>query len=163
MSLENTLSTQPEQGVSQPVPAMSFDLAKEICQKAFGFKLFTIMLNDSKAGEVMRLYSSNEADYPPGGRKPMGPTPWGDIVLKGGSCWLGDGAASIRWAFPDAEKILSLGCYSCACAPIIEHGKVLGVMSLSHEQGYYAKADLAGIASIARLLPPLLSPQIEGI
>nr|WP_319483085.1 GAF domain-containing protein [uncultured Cohaesibacter sp.] len=156
MSSENKPSMPQTMGITVAVPPMSFDLAKDICRKAFGFRLFTILLNDSKSGEIMRLYSSNEADYPPGGRKPMGPTPWGDIVLKRGICWLGDGEEEIRWAFPDADRILSLGCHSCACAPIIHEQQVVGVLSLSDDKGHYSADDLAGIAAIARLLAPLV-------
>ncbi len=143
-------------GTCAPMPVMSFELAMDICRKAYGFRLFTILLNDGEAGEIMRLFSSNETDYPPGGRKPMGPTPWGDHVLKEKLCWLGDGEAAIRWAFPDAEKILSLGCQSCACAPIVSDGQVIGVLSLSHVEGHYSLDDLAGIAVIAGLLAPCL-------
>ena len=56
-----------------PMPEMSFELAMDMCRKAYGFRLFTILLNDSEAGEIMRLFSSNETDYPPRRTQAHGP------------------------------------------------------------------------------------------
>ncbi len=51
--------------------------------KDIGFGLFTLLYADGH--EVARVYSSDEKSYPVFGRKAMGPTPWGEKVLKNGN------------------------------------------------------------------------------
>lgn len=148
------------QGIACETAPASFEQVEEICRRAFGFRLFTVLRNRPESGEIERVYSSNTAKYPPGGRKPMGPTPWGDIVLRKGDCWLGSNARDIRWAFPDAELILSLGCQSCACVPVLEANQTIGVLSLSHEADHYGLRDLTLLSLISGLLLPLLKRRL---
>lgn len=135
-------------------PAALFDCVRSVCDETFGFRLMTILRHLPASGEIARLYSSHPGAYPPGGRKPMGPTPWGRIVLEQGHSWLGNGAEDIRWAFPDADRILSLGCDACACAPVVRAGRTLGVISLSDRRDSYAAADLDALAVLAQTLLP---------
>lgn len=139
-------------GISLDLDEPGFATVEDLCRKAFGFRLFTILANDPGAGEICRIYSSNPADYPPGGRKPMGRTPWGEGVLRRGRAWLGDGEDALRWAFPDAALILSLGCEACACAPVRQGDRVIGVLSLCDVRGSYAAEDLNGLGALAQLL-----------
>jgi len=48
---------------------------------AVGHELSTLLYVDG--AEVARARSSRPAEYPVSGRKPMGPTPWGEHVMKG--------------------------------------------------------------------------------
>ena len=79
----------------------------------------------------------------------MGPTPWGDVVLKGGKPWFGASADDIRWAFPDHELILSLGCETILNAPVRFDGRTLGVISVLDGPGAYAEGDLALVTLMA--------------
>ena len=118
MSVLNTRIDNPECGESIAVPAATFARVEDICRKVYGFKLFTVLQHRPESGEIERVYSSNPQDYPVGGRKPMGPTPWGAIVLDAQRAWLGNGAQDIEWAFPDSKLLAQLGCDCCACGEI---------------------------------------------
>ncbi len=62
----------------------AFDAA---AKRLVGHELFTLLYVDGQ--EVARIYSNRPAEYPVSGRKPMGPTPWGEHVLKGRKSYLG--------------------------------------------------------------------------
>lgn len=143
---------QPARGTCVAVSATSFEQVEAICLKLFGFKLFTVLRRLPESGEIERIYSSNARDYPVGGRKPMGPTPWGAVVLDGGQAWLGNGADDVRWAFPDSTLLLQLGCDAIACAPIVKDGTTIAVLSLSDGIDSYEPADLVPLSLLAGLL-----------
>lgn len=148
----NDMTNPAIRGESISVTAPSFELVEELSRKAYGFKLFTVLKNRPETGEIQRVYTSNPKDYPVGGRKPMGPTPWGSVVLDGGKAWVGNGAEDVLWAFPDAQLILSLGCESCACAPILKDGKTIGILSLNDGLNHYKLEDLQPLTLLASLL-----------
>jgi GAF domain-containing protein len=102
-----------------------------------GHKLFTLLYVTASGEEVARVYSNMPDAYPVGGRKAMGPTPWGDHVMKGLKPYVGHTAEDIRWAFFDHELIASLGCESVLNMPVIYDGRVLGTLNLLHEAGFY--------------------------
>ena len=131
----------------QPLP--TFQAADRIAAELLGHRLFTILAFRAAAGEVERMYSSRPAEYPLLGRKKMGPTPWGDVVLKGGKPWFGAAADDIRWAFPDHELILSLGCETILNAPVRFDGRTLGVISVLDGPGAYGESDLALVTFMA--------------
>lgn len=135
-------------------PEALFAAFDRCCAEAFGHRLFTILEWAPETNDVERLYSSRPAEYPLLGRKAMGPTEWGALVLKGGQSWIGRTAEDIRWAFPDHELIASLGCASCINAPVLWDGKVLGVVSVLGPENAYDASDLAALVAIAPLLVP---------
>jgi len=57
----------------QPMPL--FLALSSAMQASIGHRLFTIMRHDARAGFNTRLYSSDLAAYPAGGRKPVGRAP----------------------------------------------------------------------------------------
>src|SRR5690606_15725060 len=54
-----------------------------------GHRLFTLLAVLPGGEEVQRFWSSDPAAYPLTGRKQVGPTPWGERVLKGRQTYLG--------------------------------------------------------------------------
>ena len=135
-------------------PQRAFQEMENVVGETLGHRLFTILAWRSDSGEVERLHTSRPAEYPLLGRKMMGPTPWGDLVLRGGKSWFGRSAKDIIWAFPDHELILSLGCESCLNVPVRYDGQVLGVVSVLHAAERYEDADLAALEPLAQLLAP---------
>src|SRR3954452_14791884 len=69
-------------------PALAYRAVDALAQCVIGHRLFTVMRQIEESAEVERLYSSNEADYPVGGRKPKQGTPWGEIVLGRGEAFI---------------------------------------------------------------------------
>lgn len=135
-------------------PRRIFEALEQVTGETLGHRLFTVLAWRPEAGEVERLHTSRPAEYPLLGRKAMGPTAWGDVVLKGGGSWFGRSADDIVWAFPDHRLILSLGCESCLNAPVVYDGRVLGVVSVLDAAGRYDEADLAALEPLAQLLAP---------
>jgi hypothetical protein len=129
-----------------------------VCGQAIGHKLFTVLLHDAPAGKVVRCYSSRPDDYPVQGSKHMGPTPWGDLLLRQGKPFLGNDDAAIRWAFPDHEQILAMGLGSAINLPVRCSGTTLGTLNLLHETGYYRDEHLEIGAILAAILAPLMMP-----
>lgn len=150
----------PESGISRPVAAPDYKLVAELCRRSFGFRLLTVLQHCPGKADVMRTYSTNPEAYPIGMPKPMGPTPWGRVVLEQGLGWHGEGEAAVRWAFPDAEKILSLGCESCLCVPVLHEGQTLAVLSLNDVGGAYRVEDLDPLSVLAQLLTGPLTASV---
>lgn len=137
-------------------PGAVFRAAQAASAALVGHRLFTILFVVPGGAEVERVHSSDPASYPLTGRKRMGPTPWGEHVLRQGRSWMGNTAAEIRRAFPDHELIASLGCAACINIPVREGGAVLGTMNLLDAAGAYAERDVATAEAIAGFLPGAL-------
>lgn len=135
-------------------PDALFKAFDDICQQAVGHRLFTLLAWAPETNDVQRVYSSRPDSYPPGRRKAMGVTAWGERVLKGGQTWIGSTADDIRWAFPDHELILSLGCEACINAPVRWNGAVLGAVSVLGPASPYDEDDLEGLDRLAARLAP---------
>jgi GAF domain-containing protein len=137
-------------------PQTIFEAFERVLQETIGHRLFTVLAWRSGSSDVERLYASRPVEYPPAGRKRMGPTPWGEHVLDKGLPWFGRDAEAIRWAFPDHELILSLGCQSCLNAPVRHDGQVLGVVNVLDGQDRYRQSDLDALVPLSAFLIPAL-------
>ncbi|ANN67071.1 GAF domain-containing protein [Bordetella bronchialis] len=120
-----------------------------------GHRLFTILYTSPDAQQVIRLYSNQPGAYPVSGAKKMGPTPWGDLVIRRGQPYIGNTADDIRWAFFDHELIASLGCDSVLNIPVVVEGKTLGTLNLLHQAGWYEERHVALATPFAYLLAPV--------
>jgi len=137
--------------------------AEEALQCLVGHRLFTLLAVHPAGDEVQRFWSSNEADYPLTGRKRLGSTPWGDVVLRDRRPWLGRDRAAIMWAFADHELIERLGLGSAINIPVMIHGRLLGTINLLHSEGHFKEAHLQIAARIAPYLAPALAAEIRAI
>jgi GAF domain-containing protein len=145
-----------ETTASSPDVQAAYGAVDALAQRTIGHKLFTVMRYLRETVEVERLYSSNLADYPVGGRKPKQGTPWGEKVLDRGEVFIAPDAEGVRNAFSDHALLTRLGISSIMNIPIRFRGRVLGTMNLSHEAGHFT-ADMIGPGRIlAGLLVPLL-------
>jgi len=125
-----------------------------VVARTIGHRLFTISRFYPDSMELERVYSSDPASYPVGGRKQKGGTPWSDMILIDGDIFLGRGYDAIRGAFDDHEKIIALGLGSIINVPVRRGGTILGTMNSTHRKGWYADAD----KDSARLLSTFLAP-----
>ena len=117
-----------------------------------GHKLFTLLLVLPGGKEVQRFWSTNAAAYPLSGRKPMGDTPWGDLVIRRHQPFLGRDMDAIRWAFFDHELIASLGLGSAINVPIIGQKTLLGTIAILDAEHHYDAEKLAIAMRIAPYL-----------
>ena len=131
--------------------------ADAVFAEALGHRLFTVLIHNEPVGEVRRCYSSRPDEYPVQGAKKMGPTPWGDLVLKQGKPFLGVDEAAIRWAFPDHQLIISMGLGSAINLPLRLAGQTLGTLALLDRVGHYRREHLETGAILAALLVPVIA------
>ncbi len=153
VALPPTLIALAKAAADQRDPATVFRAAEAASRALLGHRLFTMLFVMADGTEVERIYSSDPAAYPLTGRKQMGPTPWGDHVLKQARPWLGNDMDAIRWAFPDHALIENLGCGACINIPVREGGVVVGTMNILHAAGAYAADDIATAEVIGGFLP----------
>lgn len=120
-----------------------------------GHRLFTLLIVTPDGQEVERIWTSNPAAYPVQGRKRMGPTLWGEHVLKGRQPWICNDVDGIRWAFPDHALIESLGLGSCINIPVIAFGRTLDTLNLLDQPGVYDMGAVrtAGVFAALLVLP----------
>jgi len=129
-----------------------------------GHRLFTVLRYHADVQESERLYTSQGASYPVGGRKAVRPTPSTVRVFGEQRPYIGRTAADIRACFPDAALILSLGCESVLNIPVVFDGRVLGTVNLLHQANWYDEEDVplgltfATLATPGYLAPPPGAP-----
>lgn len=129
-----------------------------LVQAVIGHRLFTLMRVHEATSEVERIYSSNPAAYPVGGRKQKGGTPWSAAVLDRGEVFVAHTPDEVRSAFSDHALIESLGIGSIMNIPLAYRGRRLGTMNISHEAGWFTEQHAAAARLIAPfLVPPLLA------
>ncbi len=133
-------------------PADVYQAVDKVLAERVGHGLFTMLIRTPDGQEVSRVYSTNTVAYPLAGRKRMGPTPWGDLVLERQQCYLARDAEGIRWAFPDHALIASLGLASAINVPLVAMGRVLGTINLLDAAGRYTEDDVAVVRTVAAYL-----------
>jgi GAF domain-containing protein len=129
-----------------------FAVLDRALQQSVGHIYMTLLVVDGD--EVVRVYSSDEANYPVSGRKPMGSTPWGAHVIKGKQPFLATDRAGLRWAFFDHALMESMGVGSAINVPVVHDGKCIGTINLNHAEHHYGREHLAAVAPVAPLLIP---------
>lgn len=133
-------------------PEATYAALDRLTQDLVGHRLFTLLYVDG--GEVARVYSTSPAEYPVAGRKPMGSTPWGDLVLTRRQPFLGRTMDDMRWAFFDHELIAAMGLGSIINVPVVYDGSCIGTMNITHAEHHYSDEHLPLVASLAPLLIP---------
>jgi hypothetical protein len=96
---------------------------------AIGQRLFTVTAFDAATMEVQRVYSSNPAVYPVGGRKPKRDTEFGRRVLVDGQPLVCEGDEAIARVFDDHETIRGLGLHSSINVPVVNAARIVGVLN----------------------------------
>jgi len=142
----------------EPRPAVLYAAIDALVQQVIGHRLFTLMRVHEATDEVERIYSSNTAAYPVGGRKVKRGTPWSRAVLDRGEVFVARNADEVRAAFADHALIESLGIGSIMNVPIAWSGRRLGTMNVSHEAGWFTADD----ARTGRLVAAYIVPSLLG-
>ena len=119
--------------------------------------LVTAMRYDEPNETVERLFSSNEAAYPVGGRKPKRDTNWGRHVLIERRVMLSAGDEAIREGFPDHPTIFGLGLHSCLNVPLVSGGQCVGTLNVLRAATAWSEEEIAlvwalGLVALAAVL-----------
>jgi uncharacterized protein YbcI len=131
-------------------------------QKLIGHKLFTLLMVLPGAREVQRIWTNNPKAYPITGRKTMGDTPWGDLVIRQRKPFLGKDMDAIRWAFFDHELIASLGLGSAINVPVCRQGELLGTIAILDVEGHMDEYKLSIASRFAPYLVDAFAREIRG-
>lgn len=115
----------------------AFGALQLLAERTVGVKLFTFMTVDMEAEVARRAYTSDPANYPTSGTKPLRYDSWFDIVHKERKYFVANTIADIAKVFPDHELINSLGCQSVVNMPVVIGGELIGTVNMLHEEGYY--------------------------
>ena len=137
-------------------PGTSLQALADAFAETVGYKLFTVLLHDPAAGQIRRAYSNMPAEYPVAGAKPITDSPWMRQVLQRGEPYIGRDRDDIRAVFFDYELIWSLGCESVLNLSVRWDGRVLAVLNLLHESGWYNDVDPGSLLPLAQLAVPAL-------
>jgi hypothetical protein len=143
-----------EAAAAASAPQTVFAAADAAMKELIGHRLFTLLFVVPGGAEVERIYSSDPVAYPLTGRKPMGPTPWGEHVIVGRRAWLGRDMEAIRWAFFDHALIAILGCGTCINVPVCALGEVVGTMNILDREHAFDERHVA----LAQAAAPALAP-----
>jgi GAF domain-containing protein len=122
-------------------PAEIFAAVEALCADAIGQRLFTVMRFDAESFEVERLYTSDAAAYPVGGRKKKARDAWGEHVLVEARAFRANTPEEIRATFDDHDKILALGIGAILNIPLVHGGRCVGTMNFCHVAGWYTQED----------------------
>ncbi len=137
-------------------PGTTLQALGDAFAETVGHKLFTVLLHDPAAGQIRRAYSNMPAEYPVSGAKPITDSPWMRQVLQRGEPYVGRDRDDIRTVFFDYELIWSLGCESVLNLSVRWNGRVLAVLNLLHESGWYNDVDPGSLLPLAQLAVPAL-------
>jgi GAF domain-containing protein len=107
--------------------------------------------------EVERVYTTDAASYPTGGRKLKRDTAWSRQVLGAGEPYFANDERGIRAAFDDADKILALGLGAVINVPVRDRGRIVGTLNFLRETGGYSAGDVPQALALAPLAAEALA------
>ena len=113
----------------------AFSALQKLTEQTVGVKLFTFMTVDMQAEVARRAYTSDPANYPTSGTKPIRYDSWFDIVHKERRYFVANTIADIAKVFPDYELIDSLGCQSVVNMPVVLGGELVGTVNMLDVEG----------------------------
>lgn len=137
-------------------PGATLEAAGEAFAQAVGHRLYTVTQMLSGGLEVERIYSTNVAIYPVGGRKPMLPNAHTQRVRSEMRPFLAKTPAEFVPLFPDHETITSLGLGSVINLPVVFNGLLLGTVNLLDREGAYHEQHVEQAMLIAQQIVPAL-------
>jgi GAF domain-containing protein len=144
-------------------PAALFAAIAQVAVRRVDAGLVTAMRHDEAASTVERIYSSNEAAYPVGGRKLKQESDWSRHVLVECRVLVSAGDDLIRKHYNDHAIIFGLGLHSCVNVPLVNRGKCIGTLNVLNARANWSESEVAtvralGIAALAGVLMLLASP-----
>lgn len=136
--------------------AASYRAIDALAERVFEHRLFTVTRSLLQTKEVERVYSSNPAAYPVGGRKQKQDTEWGAQVLDRGEPLICHSRADIERVFADHALILRLGIGGMVNIPVLFGGRSVATMNVSHAGDRFSPQDFPALRTLAALLLPLV-------
>ena len=124
--------------------------------RLYDHRLFTALKHMPETQEVERLYSSQPAAYPVGGRKKKQDTHWGKKTIDQGELYICHGRADIERTFFDHTLILSMGIGGMVNVPVMLLGRCVASLSISTVGDRFSESDRPELTVLAGLCLPLV-------
>ena len=110
---------------------------------------------DGDTIELQRVWTSDAAAYPVGGRKRKTLTPWTRQLLRDARMFVGEGDAVLREVFDDHALIASLGLRAIVNVPLLDaHGRCAATFNLLGTRPVWQPHELALVQLLALLATP---------
>jgi hypothetical protein len=126
-------------------PDEPFDALYALTRATVGVRLFTVMTVDMDAMLARRAYTSDPANYPCSGTKPVEMNPWFEVVHTRREPFVANTLSEIAQVFPDHALIGSLGCGSVVNLPVELGGKLAATMNILDREHHYTPARVAAV------------------
>lgn len=110
-------------------PRAAMDAIGQATLDIVGPGLLTINAWHARTGEIERLWSSDPAAYPVGGKKRKGDTVWTRQLLVRGEVFVGEGDDALAAVFDDIATIRALRLNGVVNVPLCHGGKVIGTFN----------------------------------
>ena len=110
---------------------------------------------DGDTIELQRVWTSDAAAYPIGGRKRKTLTPWTRQLLRGAQIFVGEGDAALSEVFDDHALIASLGLRAIVNVPLLDaRGRCVATFNLLGTRPTWQPQELALVQLLALLATP---------
>ena len=111
--------------------------------------------DDGETIDLQRVWTSDPAAYPVGGRKRKTLTPWTRQLLRGAQMFVGEGDAALREVFDDHALITSLGLRAVVNVPLLDaQGRCVATFNLLGVRPTWQPQELALVQLLALLATP---------
>lgn len=144
-------------------PEAVFDLLARRIGDTIGYRLLTILVPDSDAARLTRVFSTNEQQYPLGAADPIEDTVWFRRLFADGEAVVANDAEAIETWLPGFDSYVEQGYGSLANVPVVVGGTTVGLLNLMDGAGHFT-ADR--IARLRQELPiaalAILAARIKG-
>lgn len=135
-------------------PAAAFDAIGSATAALLGPGLLTINAWRRDSAEVERLWSSDPAAYPVGGRKHKPDSPWSRQLLGQGEVFVGEGDHALAAVFDDIAVIRALGLSAVVNVPVCERGQCVGTFNFLAARAAWAPGEVATLRMLAQMATP---------
>ncbi len=114
----------------------AFDQVSTLLKERLGHTLFTVSRNLPGGVEVERIYSSQPADYPVGGRNQVDQTEW-TRQMERGECFIANAPEEFGEHFHNLDVIVAQGFGAVINIPVNRGSSKLGSLNLLDRTGAY--------------------------
>lgn len=129
----------------------AFAALQALARTLVGARLFTVMTVDMENEVARRAFTSDPANYPASGTKPIRYDGWFDIVHKERRTFVANTIEDIAAVFPDHALIDSLGCRSVVNLPVVLGGDLVATVNMLDDTGHYTPERVALVERELRL------------
>ncbi|WP_409559066.1 GAF domain-containing protein [Cupriavidus sp. SZY C1] len=130
-------------------PQAVMDAVGQATLDIVGPGLLTINAWDVPTREIRRLWSSDPAAYPVGGKKVKGDTAWTRQLLERGEVFVGEGDTALAAVFDDIGTIRNLGLNGVVNVPLCHGGTVIGTFNYLAAVETWTAEDLTALRMLA--------------